>query len=104
MFEYRRSYIDWRTRSGVTMMIRTMTVAIATAVACFMVMPPASAEVRFGKNVRIGGNDVSNQTFNKKRRAEFYIYKNKPKNQGCRWRKNADGSRTKVCHLRRKSK
>ncbi len=63
---------------------------------------PAAAEVRFGKNVRIGGHDVSNQSFNSKRRGEFYIYNKTPPNEGCRWRSNGDGSRTKVCHLKRK--
>lgn len=63
---------------------------------------PASAEVRFGKNVRIGGHDVSNQTFNKKKRGEYHVYEGKPAKQGCSWRKNADGSKTKVCHLQRK--
>jgi hypothetical protein len=63
---------------------------------------PATAEVRFGKNVRIGGHDVSGQTFNSKRRGVYYIYSGKPRNPGCRWRKNADGSRTKICHLQRK--
>ena len=67
-----------------------------------MAQPAAQAEVRFGKNVRIGGHDVSNQTFNKKRRGEYHIYKGKPKKTGCRWRRNADGSKTKVCHLQRK--
>ncbi len=62
----------------------------------------ARSEVRFGKNVRIGGHDVSNQIFNKKRRAKYYIYKNKSKNPGCRWKRNRDGSKTKICHLKRK--
>ena len=66
-------------------------------------IPPASAEVRFGKNVRIGGHDVSNQTFNKDRRGLYIIYDKTPPNAGCSWRSNADGSKTKVCHLQRKS-
>ena len=65
---------------------------------------PATAEVRFGKNVRIGGHDVSNQTFNKKRRGVFYIYDKSPPKPGCSWRDNGDGSKTKVCHLQRKSR
>ncbi len=64
---------------------------------------PAEAEVRFGKNVRIGGHDVSNQTFNKNRRGLYVIHEKSPLNPGCAWRSNADGSRTKVCHLKRKS-
>jgi hypothetical protein len=65
---------------------------------------PAVADVRFGKNVRIGGHDVSNQTFNSKRRGAYYIYNKTPANEGCSWRSNGDGSRTKVCHLKRKSR
>ncbi len=65
---------------------------------------PASAEVRFGRNVRIGGHDVSNQTFNRQRRGEFNIYNSTPPNAGCRWRTNGDGSRTKVCNLKRKAR
>ena len=78
-----------------------MTFTLAFAI-LLSVSHPASATVRFGKNVRIGGNDVSNQTFNKKRRGEFNIYNSKPRNAGCRWRANSDGSRTKVCNLKRK--
>ncbi len=63
-----------------------------------------AAEVRLGKNVRIGGHDASNQTFNRKNKGRYYIYKGKPKNAGCRWRKNRDGTRTKICHLQRKKK
>jgi hypothetical protein len=62
----------------------------------------ARAEVRFGQNVRIGGHDVSNQTFTQKRRGVFYVYDRPPATPGCTWRNNADGSRTKVCHLQRK--
>ncbi len=39
---------------------------------------PAYAEVRFGKNVRVGGHDFSNQTFNSKRRGKVYLYEGKP--------------------------
>lgn len=60
----------------------------------------ALAEVRFGNNVRIGGHDVSNQTFNKQRRGRYYLYDKTPKNPGCRWIAHTDGSRTKVCHLK----
>lgn len=63
---------------------------------------PAMAEVRFGNNVRIGGHDVSNQTFTKKKRGKFIIHEGTPKNEGCVLRKNADGSQTKVCNFKRK--
>jgi len=52
--------------------------------------------------VRIGGHDVSGQTFNKNRRGEFHIYNKQPRRPGCHWRYNADGSRTKVCHWKKK--
>lgn len=39
---------------------------------------PAYAEVRFGKNVRVGGHDFSNQTFNSKRRERFISTKVSP--------------------------
>jgi hypothetical protein len=76
--------------------------AVMVAVLGLLAAQTAAAEVRFGKNVRIGGHDVSNQTFNSKRRGEYYIYNKAPPNEGCRWRSNSDGSRTKVCHLKRK--
>ncbi len=63
---------------------------------------PAAAEVRFGKNVRIGGHDVSNQTFTKQKRGKFIIHETQPKNAGCVLRRNGDGSTTKVCNLKRK--
>ena len=63
---------------------------------------PTNAEVRLGKNVRIGGHDFSNQTYNSKRRAEIYLYKGKPRKEGCVWRKGKNGERVKVCHLQTK--
>lgn len=63
---------------------------------------PAAAEVRFGKNVRIGGHDVSNETFTKQKRGRFIIHNTTPKNEGCVLRRNGDGSTTKVCNLKRK--
>ena len=82
--------------------------AILTAVGLILIAsgacaPSAIAEVHFGKNVRIGGHDVSNQTFNQKNRGEFYVYDRPPPNPGCHWRTNKDGSRTKVCHFERKA-
>ncbi|MDN5788371.1 hypothetical protein [Pseudorhodobacter sp.] len=68
----------------------------------FALCGPAVAEVRLGKNVRIGGHDASNQTFSRKKRGEYYIYDKTPRNEGCIWRKNKDGSKTKVCHLKKK--
>jgi len=64
----------------------------------------ATAEVRFGKNVRVGGHDFSNQTFDSKKRGEVYLYKGKPRKEGCVWRKGKNGDRVKVCHLQTKPK
>ncbi|WP_377838622.1 hypothetical protein [Bosea sp. UC22_33] len=60
-----------------------------------------SAEVRFGRNVRVGGHDFSNQSFNRKRRAEIYLYDRTPAGSGCVWRSDGRGGRVKTCHLRR---
>ena len=61
----------------------------------------ASAEVRFGRNVRVGGHDFSNQSFNRKRRAQIYLYDRTPARSGCAWRADGRGGRVKTCHLRR---
>jgi hypothetical protein len=76
---------------------------ITLILGCGLLSGPSAGEVRFGKNVRIGGHDASNQTFNSQRRGEYHIYDQTPPNAGCRWRANRDGSKTKVCHLKRKS-
>jgi hypothetical protein len=65
-----------------------------------MATQAAHAEVHFGRNVYIGGHDVSHQTFNRHRRGEYHLYSRQPRNAGCVWRRNSDGSRTKVCHLK----
>jgi len=86
-------------------MKKLLLVVLATQVGAFIAPPPpASAEVRFGRGVRVGGHDVSNQTFTRQRRGEFNIYNATPPNAGCRWRANRDGSRTKVCNLKRKAR
>jgi hypothetical protein len=84
------------------MTLKSCLIAATAAVLMILTAVPLMAEVRLGKNVRIGGHDASNQTFNSKRRGEYYIYNGRPAREGCRWRNNGDGSRTKVCHLRRK--
>ncbi|MGX1742711.1 hypothetical protein ACWIEX_14265 [Bosea sp. NPDC055353] len=61
----------------------------------------ASAEVRFGRNVRVGGHDFSNQRFDRKRRAEIYLYDRSPARSGCVWRSDGRGGKVKTCHLRR---
>jgi hypothetical protein len=63
---------------------------------------PASAEVRFGNNVRIGGHDVSNQRFDRRNRGVYHIYEGRPRNPGCSWRADGRGGRVKVCNLQRK--
>ncbi|SCB29494.1 hypothetical protein [Rhizobium multihospitium] len=74
----------------------------AVAVLVATQAPVTAGEVRFGKNVRVGGHDFSNQTFDSKHRAKIYLYKGKPRNEGCVWRKDGHGGRVKVCHLQRK--
>lgn len=64
--------------------------------------PVAASEVRFGKNVRVGGHDFSNQTFDSKHRARIYLYDRKPRRERCVWRKDGRGGRVKICHLQRK--
>lgn len=66
------------------------------------VAPAAAGEVRFGKNVRVGGHDFSHQTFDSKHRARIYLYDRKPRKEGCAWRSDGHGGRVKVCHLQRK--
>jgi len=61
----------------------------------------AQAEVRFGRNVRVGGHDFSNQSFDRKRRAVIHLYDRTPSNAGCVWRSDGRGGRVKTCHLRR---
>ena len=80
------------------------TVAILVAVASGLsatLSSTASAEVRFGRNVRVGGHDFSNQRFNRKRRAEIYLYDRAPARSGCVWRADGRGGRVKTCHLGR---
>ncbi|WP_291645502.1 hypothetical protein [Bosea sp. (in: a-proteobacteria)] len=62
---------------------------------------PASAEVRFGDNVRIGGHDASNQRFDRRKRGVYHLYRGKPRNPGCSWRSDGRGGRVKICHLQR---
>lgn len=80
-------------------MFRTILCALFTVAALSTI---AQAEVRFGNNVRIGGHDVSNQTFDKNNRGLYVIHEGKPDNEGCRIVKYKDGSQTKVCNLQRK--
>lgn len=78
-------------------------VALAVLTCAGLAMPgPAVAEVRFGKNVRVGGHDFSNQTFNAQRRGRVYLYDRKPKRPGCVWKADKRGGRVKVCHLQRR--
>ncbi|MBM7048671.1 MULTISPECIES: hypothetical protein [Rhizobium] len=64
--------------------------------------PAGAGEVRLGNNVRIGGHDFSNQTFDSKHRARIYLYDRKPPKEGCVWRSDGRGGRVKICHLQRK--
>ncbi len=83
-------------------MIRHAVVFFLCALAVATALPGATqAEVRFGRNVRVGGHDFSNQTFNRKRRAVINIYDRTPANPGCAWRADGRGGKVKTCHLRR---
>ncbi len=76
-------------------------IIFATAGGSLLLSSAASAEVRFGRNVRVGGHDFSNQSFNRKRRAEIYLYDRAPARSGCVWRSDGRGGKVKTCHLRR---
>lgn len=78
-----------------------VTIVLATAGGSLALSSAASAEVRFGRNVRVGGHDFSNQSFNRKRRAEIYLYDRAPARSGCVWRSDGRGGKVKTCHLRR---
>lgn len=69
--------------------------------ASLAVLPAAQAEVRFGRNVRIGGHDFSNQSFDRKNRAAIHLYDRAPRDPGCVWRPDGRGGRVKTCRLRR---
>lgn len=69
----------------------------------------ANAEVRFGRNVYIGGHDFSHQRYGPGRRLRVHLYDRAPRRAGCRW--YPAGSRyagrrlaaaTRVCHLQRR--
>lgn len=76
-------------------------IIIASALAAGVALcGSALGEVRFGKNVYVGGHDFSNQTFDRKHRAEVHLYDNQPKNAGCRWQADGSGGRVKFCRLR----
>ncbi|MFK0161885.1 hypothetical protein [Rhizobium sp. NPDC090279] len=81
---------------------RVAAFALALIVLAGALEPAMAGEVRFGKNVRVGGHDFSNQTFDSKHRARIYLYNQKPRREGCVWRKDGHGGRVKVCHLQRK--
>lgn len=76
-------------------------IIIASALAAGVALcGSALGAVRFGKNVYVGGHDFSNQTFDRKHRAEVHLYDNQPKNAGCRWQADRSGGRVKFCRLR----
>lgn len=84
-------------------------IALLFGLAAFVLQPTASfSEVRLGNNVRVGGHDFSNRTYNKDKKARIYLHEGKPKKEGCRWVHEKDkhgkltGRKTQVCHLKRK--
>lgn len=83
-------------------------ILLLTVLMMFFYPSFSPAEVRFGKNVRVGGHDFSNRTYNKNKTAQIYLYDKKPKNEGCKWVKQRDkngkltGKKTQICHLQKK--
>jgi len=69
--------------------------------ALLTMLSTAQAEVRFGRNVRVGGHDFSKQSFDRKRRAVIHLYDRTPSKPGCVWRSDGRGGKVKTCHLRR---
>ena len=75
---------------------------LAPSGAKFSPVSPASAEVRFGNNVYVGGHNFSNQRFNRRNRAVINLHEGRPRNPGCVWRADGRGGRVKICHLQRR--
>jgi hypothetical protein len=78
---------------------RKIVLCLALLLAALALATPASALVRFGHNVFIGGHDFSNQTYGPKRRAVITLYRHRPAHEGCVWRRDGHGGRVKICHL-----
>jgi hypothetical protein len=74
---------------------------IAAAIASLATLPSANAEVRFGRNVYIGGHNFSHQTYGPRRKLRVHLYSRQPRNAGCRWVQGRH-SATRVCHLKRR--
>ena len=81
--------------------MRSVTTSLVACLLLAMTLP-AAAEVRFGKNVRVGGHDFSHQRFDRKNRGVVHLYDRKPRHPGCVWRADGHGGRVKVCHLQRR--
>ena len=73
--------------------------ALVAACLAVVVTAPAFAEVRFGRNVYVGGHDFSGQRFDRRHRGVVYLYARQPRNPGCRTRADGAGGWVKVCHL-----
>lgn len=65
---------------------------------------PVLSEVRFGRNVRVGGHDFSNRTYDRKNRAIIHLHEREPRRPGCAWRADGRGGRIETCHLRMKQR
>ncbi|BAT59980.1 hypothetical protein GJW-30_1_02515 [Variibacter gotjawalensis] len=72
---------------------------IAAAIVCLAPLSSAQAEVRFGRNVYIGGHNFSHQTYGPKRKLRVHLYDRQPRNAGCKWQTGRH-SATRVCHLK----
>jgi hypothetical protein len=89
-----------------------MKITLSLALLCLVLIAghsSASAEVRFGRNVYIGGHNFSHQRYGPNRRLMVKLYRGNPRNAGCRW--YPAGARyagrrltasTRICHLQRR--
>lgn len=74
---------------------RVAVLLLAFGGGAFCSATPALSEVRFG------GHDFSNRTYDRKNRAVIHLYDRPPRRAGCAWRADGRGGQVKVCHLQR---
>jgi hypothetical protein len=87
---------------NLTSPFRAAALSLLLGGAILALAPPALSEVRFGPNVRVGGHDFSNRTYDRRNRAVIRLYDRQPRRAGCAWRADGRGGRVQICHLRRK--
>jgi len=95
------AHLAWKPDTGARRCLLGRALGLLALFACLATLSTAQAEVRFGRNVRVGGHDFSNQSFDRKRRAVIHLYDRAPDHPGCVWRSDGRGGKVKTCHLRR---